>query len=212
MKRYRTLLFTGLIIAASATCSKKPEAFRPLNYFPLEMKNTWHFSGGIQTMQVTEVIKSGHERRITLTFFDSLDAPLWSETYRTAKDQLRWLAFEPATALLPRVGFNPPLYGAPFSNEVGDMTTINTIETQFDSVETTTAITVDYQIAAIEDVVTPAGVFAGCLKVKIDFIYPPVAVRPLFIGDHYWWYAPNVGPIKYDLPTTHGDLLRYELH
>ena len=214
---YRVLarsILLAFLTAALYTigCTHRIDKFSPLNYFPLQLNNTWIFNGEIHTMKVTDAAKIGHERYITLTFYDSLDVALWSEKYHVVKDQLRWLSFEPATSLLPRVTFNPPLYGAPFSKEPGDTDSISSIETQTDSTETTTAITVDYQIQAVEDVETPAGKFPGCIKMKINFIYPTSALRPLFIGEHYWWFSPTAGPVKYDLPTAFGELVKLDLN
>lgn len=209
----RSILLAFLVAVLYAiACTPRIDKFSPLNYFPLQLNNTWTFDGEIRTMKVTESAKIGHERYITLTFFDSLDVALWSEKYHIVKDQLRWTSFEPATSLLPRVTFNPPLFAAPFSAEPGDTDSINSIETQTDSVEITTTINVDYQIQTVEDVETPAGVFTNCIKLKINYIYPTSAQRPLFIGEHYWWFSPTAGPVKYDLPTAFGELVKLDLN
>jgi hypothetical protein len=209
----RFILFAFFAIALSdISCTARIDKFSPLNYFPLQLGNTWEFNGEIRTMKVTDASKIGHERYITFTFYDSLDVALWAEKYHLIKDQLRWVSFEPGTSLLPHVTYNPPLIAAPFSDKPGDTDSISSIETQTDSVVITNAITVDYQIQSVEDVQTPAGMFANCIKMKINFIYPTAAQRPLFIGEHYWWFSSQVGPVKYDLPTAYGELVKLDLN
>ncbi|RPI02016.1 MAG: hypothetical protein EHM72_05205 [Calditrichaeota bacterium] len=158
-------------------------------------------------MKVDEIIKSGGEETVTLSFVDSLQVVLWKEKYKIVKNQLRWYSFEPQSTLLPQVNFDPPLLFAPFSDESGELMRIISIETQTDTVKTENEITVDYQIQNIEDVKTQAGIFPDCIKMKLTFTYPQSVQRPLFVGEHYWWFAPGIGPVKYDLPTAFGELI-----
>ena len=52
-----------------------------------------------------------------------------------------------------------------------------------------------YTIEAIEEVTVPAGTFQNCIKVH------EIENTPGGIADFYVWYAPNVGPLKFDYPN-----------
>ena len=53
----------------------------------------------------------------------------------------------------------------------------------------------EYTIDKIEDVKTPAGNFKDCIKVH-EIEYTPDGKI-----DFYVWYAPDVGPVKYEYPN-----------
>jgi len=52
-----------------------------------------------------------------------------------------------------------------------------------------------YTIEAIEDVVVPNGTFQNCIKMH------EVEYTPGGKADFHVWYAPNIGPVKYDYPN-----------
>jgi len=52
-----------------------------------------------------------------------------------------------------------------------------------------------YTIEAIEDVTVPAGTFQNCIKMH------EIENTPGGLADFHVWYAPNVGPVKYDYPN-----------
>ncbi|MDZ7369633.1 MAG: hypothetical protein ONB12_00505 [candidate division KSB1 bacterium] len=212
----KTLLFPGLIVLflLTALCSHKPQAFDPLDYFPLAEGNQWLFSGDLQVLTIKEIKHMGKSLQATAVFSDTLLTPLWRETYRLENGQLQWTDFEPATQLLPKVTFEPPLSAAPFSAIVGDVRKINGVEVRIDSTGATkrVPITVEYRIDAVENVETPVGSFENCIKVTSEFQYPSADDYPLFVGRHIWWFAKSVGPVKYELPSSSGELIGFKLH
>ncbi len=189
-------------------CSGRQNRFNPTDYFPIHPGYKWVFNGEIYKMQITDVSKEVGDKLVTFTYYDSLDVELWEEQYNLIKGQIYLHAYEPKTKLLPTVSFDPPLPFAPYSTKVGQSDNVECIETQvLDTLITTNQITVDYLIEAIEDVEVPAGHFLNCIRMKINVKYPQNSTRPFFIGDQYWWFAPRVGPVKYDLPTASGELI-----
>lgn len=189
-------------------CSTRRNRFKPTDYFPVQSGYKWIFNGEIHTLEITDVSSRAGDKIVTFGYFDSLNVKLWQEKYSLLKGQLFLQSFEPETDLLPQVSFEPALPFAPFSKKVGESKPFECIETQIlDTLITTTQIDVDYLIESIEDVRVPAGHFLNCIKVKINVRYPQTAKTPYFIGDQYWWFAPRLGPVKYDLPTAHGELI-----
>ncbi len=211
MKRNSFAAVTAVLLPAAALllfC--RPQRFHAETYFPLEKDAVWVFSGDLNTMKVTHVESGVHGRQWMVTFYDSLGLPLWSETYRSHGGQIYWTAFSPQTTLLPQITFDPPLYAAPFSDVVGETRTIESVEHRVGPVEDgAVPISVEYHIMGLEDVQVPAGLYHRCIKMKVHFTYPDSIKRPYFVGDHYYWYAPDVGPVKYDLPTSYGELLSH---
>ena len=147
-----------------------------------------------------------------MSFYDSSNVFLWREKYLQFKDQLYFESFEPRTFILPKVLFDPALPVAPFSSKPEHKIVLEGKETHIDSVTSEMQILVTYEIESIEDVVVPAGTFRNCIKMKINFEYTQFALRPFFIGEQYWWYAPMVGPVKFDLPSAYGELAEVKLN
>ena len=189
-------------------CSGRRNRFQPTYYFPIHEGNSWVFNGEIYKMEITDITKHVGDKILTFTYYDSLDVELWSEKYSLLKNQIFLQSFEPATKLLPTVTFEPALPFAPPSRKLGYKSSYECLETHtLDTLVTTNPVHIDYVVEAVEDVRVPAGTFLNCIKMKISIKYPQSVKRPYFIGDQYWWFAPLVGPVKYDLPSAVGELV-----
>ncbi|MBN1560850.1 hypothetical protein EH223_02185 [candidate division KSB1 bacterium] len=203
--RGKTAVLLGLILLLN--CRNERNRFQPLHYFPVKSNHSWTFNGEIHRMEILEMSQGVGDRPVTFAYYDSLSTLLWKENYTLLQDQLYLNSFEPAMRVLPSISFEPPLPFAPIADKVGQKMVLKSIETQTDSLVHTTEVQVEYLIEAIENIQTPAGAFLNCIKMKINIIYPPTSYRPFFIGEQYWWYAPQVGPVKYDLPSAKGELV-----
>ena len=201
-------MFLLITILGLLDCTNRNNRFNPISYFPVQQGNTWLFNGGIHKMHISEIVKDQGEQHVTFTYSDTSDVVLWKETYRLRKNQLYWQSFTPNTPVLPQVSFDPPLPFAPVATKEGHTLVLESIETQSDTVKRMTKITVEYEILSVEDVKVPAGTFLNCIKMKINVQYPQSVRRPFFIGEQYWWFAPMMGPIKYDLPSAVGELVK----
>jgi len=98
--------------------------------------------------------------------------------------------FGVATALL-----YPPTLFYPLTLEVG-----NSWELTADS-EVNLAGPITFtstsKVVAVEKVVTPAGTFENCLKIRIDTKSTPTNLSATR-GTAYQWLAPNFGPVKFE--------------
>lgn len=197
------LIFAALLFCGCGQSGR----FQPLSYFPVNTGLTWIYDGEIRKMEVADVTREVGDKMVTLAYYDTLDVMVWQEKYNLIKNQIYLQSFEPRTNLLPQISFEPAIPFAPLSARVGQRTVLKSIEVQTDSLRSSTEVQVEYTIEAIEDVTVPAGTFQKCIKMKIHVIYPQTAYRPYFIGEQYWWFAPSIGPVKYDLPSAYGELV-----
>lgn len=216
MHRYlaRHLAVATVVLAVFflADCTGRQSQFQPLYYFPVNVGNTWIYNGEIHKVQISDITKNVGDRIITFAYYDSSNVLLWHEKAALLKDQIYLQSFEPTTSVLPTVTFEPPRPLAPFSPRLGNKMTFECLESHTnDSTFNTTTVNVEYVIEAIEDVRVPAGKFLDCIKMKINIIYPRTAHKPLFIGEQYWWYAPHVGPVQYDLLSARGELVEMNI-
>ena len=204
------MLISGIVFSPS--CGKKGNRFQPVSYFPVQLDNTWIFNGELGKMKITNIDDQTATKAVTFTYFDSSDVPLWKEEYKLEENQLYWVTFESKTTLLPVISFNPPLPFAPVSDRQGYKTVLHSTQTHSDTTTNETQIIVAYEIQAVEDVVVPAGKFLNCIKMKIDVQYPQLVRHPLFYGEQIFWYAPLVGPVKYVLPSSRGELVKMSVN
>lgn len=201
-----------LLIVSSFTCTNRRNKHKPTTYYPVQAGNTWKFNGDISKMEITSITEGTTGKIVAMSFYDTTDVFLWREKYLYLKDQLYFESFEPHTTILPKVLFDPALPLAPFSSKLGNKIVLEGKETHVDSVKSDMQILVTYEIEAIEDVLVPAGEFKNCIKMRINIEYTQFALRPFFIGEQFWWFAPMVGPVKYDLPSAYGELAEVKLN
>lgn len=190
-------------------CSEKQPEFKPIIYFPVHDGNTWHFSGSISKIEISAQHSKNNE--FQMIYFDTLKIPLWHETHILQDSQIYWKTFEPNLKLFPDITFSPPLPYAPMSQRLEFSTNMMSTETQMDTLARRSQIRVEYHVNRIETIETPAATFKNCLRMKTNVTYMDVTASPVFAGEHIWWYAKDVGPIKYELPSAEGELLDYHI-
>ena len=97
--------------------------------------------------------------------------------------------FGVATALL-----YPPALFYPLSLTLGDSWTV-TLNSSANFVGTIMLTSVN-EVVAIEDVVTPAGTFADCIKIRLRT--KATTKTSIIRGTTYQWLAPDLGPVKFE--------------
>ena len=194
-----TLLLTVILCAFVSPTSAQ-------NYYPTDIGNTW-------VLESTD----GAER-ITYTL-ETPEEELNSEQFRTLKiitEVLGTSAINTNTFLvevdeegvklhkvvaelgdvfgISRIEFSPPAIFFPPTLQVGEIwETLG--ETEVDLVGPVTVSSIN-EVVAIEDVVTPAGTFENCLKIRIRT--KTTAALGSSRSTSYQWLAPDLGPVKFE--------------
>jgi len=109
---------------------------------------------------------------------------------------------------ISRIEFSPPAIFFPPTLQIGEIwETLG--ETEVDLVGSVAVSSIN-EVVAIEDVVTPAGTFENCLKIRI--LTKTTAALGSSRSTSYQWLAPDLGPVKFE--TSQDiifELTRYDL-
>ena len=172
----------------------------PLEYFPLGMGTYW-------TYQTTD--KNGNwitQRTIDdwefiglqfTVYFNEFHDGVWQNRMWISKtsDSLIWWGFEDQYSKF--IASNGLTY-VKEPVQVGTVeggTTTGTLTLKQDSSKINNVnFQGIYTIDAIETITVPAGTFENCIKIHEQEITPDGK------ADFYVWYAPNIGPVKYQYP------------
>jgi hypothetical protein len=172
------------------------EEFRPADFFPLDVGNTWIWGGeGIEysVKAVTDsrrtpdgedlVTFESTTRSGALQFYDDFVLKEDGRLYRKA---VRFLA---GTA----IDYDPPVLYCAFSGAIGDTLTVKTAEStgKPDPKEYYRRVT----IVERRSVGTVLGSFGDCIIVRMEELAKPDADRAEATIDV--WFARDVGPIKF---------------
>ena len=194
-----TVLLTVILSALVSTTSAQ-------NYYPTDIGNTW-------VLESTD----GAER-ITYTL-ETPEEDLSTEQFRTLKiitEVLGTSSANTSTFLIEvdeegmklhkvvaelgdvfgtsRIEFSPPAVFFPPILQVGEIwETLG--ETEVYLVGTVTVSSIN-EVAAIENVDTPAGTFEDCLKIQIRT--KTTAALGSSRSTSYQWLAPDLGPVKFE--------------
>lgn len=198
MARNTTLILTLLCVSMSAAFTQ--------NYYPTEIGNTWVLES-----------RDGAERA-TYTL-EAPDEEVSSEKFRTLKiitEVLGTTTIDTNTFLIEigedgmklhklvaelgpifgtaRMEFSPPAIFFPPTLQLGEMwETVG--ETDVYLVGNVT-VSSKNEVVAVEDVVTPAGTFENCLKIRIRT--KTTAALGSSRSTSYQWLAPEIGPVKFE--------------
>ena len=175
-----------------------------VTYYPTDMGNIWVLETEDKTERVTYTIEATEERfngRDTFVLkrtAETLGADeSTGEVYFVHLDQVG-IKLHKVVAELGSVfgtataAFSPPVLFLPASLEIGDSWEI-ALETE---VILTGPVLVSnvYEVAAVEDVMTPAGTFENCLKIQLEA--RTTSRLGVSRSTSYQWLAPNVGTVR----------------
>jgi len=206
MKKIGILILISCIVLSCGCIQKveRPEFVDPGRYFPLHLGDEYYFSGPVGHFKVTGLL--GNLR--TLTYYDSAGAVTHWEDFIWKPDavSLKNMQFKlPGHAY---IDYEPSLPFSPWSNLVGDTLLFQSTEIRSDSEFSHLPIMVGYEILAIESVATPAGIFEDCIKIQITYKTIDNSVDRMLDGRSIWWFAPDIGFVKYETPEGPGELIQ----
>ena len=194
-----TVLFVVLLCAFTSITNAQ-------NYYPADIGNTWvlESTDGAErttyTIEATDEPFNGAQVRVlnittevlgtstvnTSTFFVQVD--------EEGMKLHRIVAELGGVSGVARVEFSSPAIFFPPILQLGEIW-----ETQGETEVTlvgAVAVSSVNRVVAVEDVVTPAGTFKNCLKIRVDT--KTVAALGASRSTSYQWLAPNLGPVKFE--------------
>lgn len=199
-----------LVLIFSINCIERVE--RPARidygqYFPLHEGDWRVYSGGLGKIEVTGNIGSLY----TIAFYDSLGNTVgWADcTKNETGVYLNNIIFSDKN--MPSAFFQPALRFSPWTRLVGDTLFQTTAEIWIDPANTHRGVNVEYEILAVDTIVTLAGEFENCIRMRINYNGSEESREKLYGGESTWWFAQDIGIVKYKAFGKTGELIRGEI-
>ena len=175
------------------------------NYYPTDLGNVWVLESEDNTERLTYSIEASEEsiNGIELALLKITTETIGTDTILTEKffvdfdeEGVQLYKFEVelgsvfgvATGLL-----YPPVLFYPLSPQLNEPWEFMA-DTEVDFVGPVIFTSVN-EVVAVEDVVTPAGTFEDCIKIKIRTRSQAASISR---STTYQWLAPNFGPVKFE--------------
>ena len=195
-----TLLFTVILCTLVSAASAQ-------NYYPTDIGNTWVLESTDDAERITYTLETSEEENLKGEQFRTLKivtevlgtSSANTNTFLIEVDEEGMKLHEIVAELgdvfgVSRMEFSPPAIFFPPILQVGEIwETLG--ETEVYLVGTVTVSSTN-EVVAIEDVVTPAGTFENCLKIKIRT--KTTAAAGANRSTSYQWLAPDLGPVKFE--------------
>ena len=197
---FRIILMTCLIIGITITAVSQ-------NYYPTNLGNIWVMESEDKTERLTYTLEASEEsiNGKELALLKVTKETLGTDSIITEKffvefdeDGIKLHKFEVelgSEVLGVAAGvLYPPILFYPLSLELGDSWEFTAdLEVNLAGPITFTSVNT---VVAVEDVVTPAGTFENCLKIKLRT--NTVSTLAISRSTVYQWLAPNFGPVKFE--------------
>jgi hypothetical protein len=177
------------------------------NYYPADIGNTWVLESVDGVEQSTYTLEASEtddgEERILLKIRTEELSTAEAETDHYFLSiggdaiQLHRIVLEDEVATLA-ADFPTPVTFFPLQLELGDKWQIPA-EAEVMLVGGLTIdgkSTTDLEVVGFEDVVTPAGTFGNCAKVRLDLKLTTAFLN--LDSTTYQWFAPDIGPVQYE--------------
>ena len=198
MVRNTVLLIVILCVLVSAASAQ--------NYYPTDIGNTWvlESTDGAErityTLETSEEDLSGEQFRTLKIITEVLGtSSANTSTFLVEVDEEGMKLHKVVAELgdvfgISRIEFSPPAVFFPPTLQVGEIwETLG--ETEVYLVGNVKVSSIN-EVIAIEDVVTPAGTFENCLKIRI--LTKTTAAVGSSRSTSYQWLAPDLGPVKFE--------------
>lgn len=198
------LLILLLIPLACIKKVERPSQVDPRDYYPLNTEDIYVYSGKIRT-----AVTSGQYGRIfTRTYLDSTGDLLMWEDFEATADGIYLLSRTLPNDTIPEISFQPPLPAAPWSRLIGDTLHYTSWEVRSDSVNSHLRTELECEVIGLDSLTIPAGKFYDCIKIRTLYrTIDETSVHP-FDGESIYWYAKDVGIVKFETPADSGVLLQ----
>ena len=194
-----TVWLTVILCAFVSTTSAQ-------NYYPADIGNTWVMESTDGAERITYALETPEEAingeafRILKIITEVLGtSAINTNTFLIEMDKEGMKLHKVVAELgdvfgISRLEFSPPAVFFPPTLQIGVVwETFG--ETEVSLVGTVKVSTIN-EVSAIEDVVTPAGTFENCLKIKI--LTKTTAAVGSSRSTSYQWLAPDIGPVKFE--------------
>ncbi|RKU27457.1 hypothetical protein C6499_11725 [Candidatus Poribacteria bacterium] len=194
-----TVLIAAILCAFVSTTSAQ-------NYHPTDIGNTWimESTDGAErityTLETPDEERNGEQFRTLKIITEVLGTSAANTNTFLVEVNEEGMKLHKIVAELgdvfgtSRIEFSPPAIFFPPILQVGEVwETFG--ETEVSLVGTVTVSSTN-EVVAMEDVVTPAGTFENCLKIRI--LTKTTAALGSSRSTSYQWLAPDIGPVKFE--------------
>ena len=175
------------------------------NYYPADIGNTWILESQDGAERATYTLEAADEdlgdgqfRTLKIATevlgTDAIDTNTFLVEVGEEGMKLHKIVAELGLFGVANMEFSPPAVFFPPTLQVGEVwETLGETEVYLVGPVTVSSIN---KVIAIEDVVTPAGTFENCLKIRIDTKYTTASGASR--STSYQWLAPDIGPVKFE--------------
>lgn len=205
--RWIAVSLSVLLLLSTPTCIKRAE--RPVKadyskFFPLADGDYYIFSGPEGKAMLTQSIGDLY----TFTHYDSTGKVIFWKDFLKTDHAIGWQSIVYKKSNIPDISFEPPLPFLPWTEKVGDTILFSSAEIRHDSANTHLRLQIEYTTYGIASVSTPAGIFNDCIEIKMTHKTLYNKEKNFLEGDSYWWFARNIGIVKYITPEGAGELIQ----
>jgi len=196
------LIVLSLLLSSCIKRVDRPARGEFQRYFPLNQWDQYQYSGPLG-----KAVVSGNVNELyTITYYDSTGRIQYWKDFLKSDRGAGWKNMVFAVKDAPALHFEPALPFVPWSHTVGDTLLFSAAEIMGDSLNTHRRIQVEYEILSAGPVITPAGAFNDCIQMRMSYksLY---GKRGNYNGDSYWWFARDIGLVKYIIFEGTGQLL-----
>ncbi|MDE0428091.1 MAG: dockerin type I domain-containing protein [Candidatus Poribacteria bacterium] len=206
MKKNTSFRWLKSVLILSFTCALVVPAIAQ-NYYPADIGNMWvlESSDGIEkttySLEGPEIINGEEYILLKISTREISTGETETDQYFLSVDsdaiKIHRIILEDAIAVLT-ADFPTPVTFFPLQLGLGDKWQI--VADAEAKLEVGLTIsgksTTNFEVVGLEEVVTPAGTFQNCAKVRLDLKLTTAFLN--LDSTTYQWFAPDVGPVQYE--------------
>jgi hypothetical protein len=187
------LLFIVAIILLWGCSTRYPDQ----QYMALHLHSRWDFGGALRWIEVADSI-TDHAEEYTLHFGIGTRGIVIAMV-RYTEGRFSLTAVNGAPMGYPAILFDPPIPILPPSEKVGETQTWEAAEIHEGNPSQRFRVRVQTTVLEPSPVTAADTTFNDVLRIRVDYAYEDPSTMPFLAGDSEWWFARNVGIVRYQI-------------
>jgi hypothetical protein len=194
------LIGTGLgIFIVVIGCEPR---FQANDYLAIHINAAWNFDGPIRSLEVVDSIPDRYSEQKTtylLRILDRKGTPIQAVLLQRGR-QITLNELNLTGQSNQMIRFVPPLPISVLTNHVGDIVTLETTEFRDNRLEPAAHARIQIIILSPMKITIGDTVLTDILRLQVQYSYYdsfPTASGPYLAGESEWWFARNLGLVRY---------------
>jgi len=200
----------GLILVLSVMLLGCGTPHPDQEYVALRLHSKWEFNGDIRSIEVVDET-SDHDTEYTVEITTRNNRTVLTR-FKYSGGRLYVVGLDASLMGYSEIRFDPPIPLLPSTSKIGEMERWDAEEIREGNPSRSFRIRVQTTVLKPFPVVCAGDTLNDIFRIRVDYAYQEPSVSPFLAGESEWWFAREVGIVRYQLGSRpYEDVILFDI-